>query len=108
MYDHYLLIFLYKVITLLCGVFIIYLGYRLFTKGIFNEAGDLDASWKDMKLLVKRAAPGTFFALFGAIVIYLSVYKGLDFKSETKPMQVELPPPSLKDSINVPADTTRK
>jgi hypothetical protein len=68
------------------GTFCVYLGYKLFVKGLFNEAGDLTASSGNKKLIIKKAAPGTFFALFGAIIISINVYRasydhksGIDF-----------------------------
>jgi hypothetical protein len=103
-----ILIFAFKVISLLCGVFTIYLGYKLFVKGIFNEAGDLKATWSDKGLLVKKAAPGTFFALFGAIVIFFSIYKGLDFHSSVHPGRLNektLIQPSLNDSFKLNNNT---
>ncbi|MBC8756348.1 hypothetical protein H2O64_16860 [Kordia sp. YSTF-M3] len=57
----------------------IYLGYKLFAKGIWGQAGDLDIKFKDNQLILKKAAPGTFFALFGAIIISVTIWKGLDF-----------------------------
>lgn len=73
------LTFLYKIICLLVGLTCITLGYRLFVKGIFNESGDLESSWKSMKLIVRKAAPGTYFVLFGSLIIAFTIYKGLEF-----------------------------
>jgi hypothetical protein len=51
------------------------LGYRLFLKGVLGDS-DLEAIWKDRKLLLRRAAPGTLFALFGLTMISLSLWQG--------------------------------
>ncbi|WP_461535247.1 hypothetical protein [Spongorhabdus nitratireducens] len=75
---------LYKVVSLIVGAFFGYLGYKLFIKGIWGRSGDLEASFKDNKLIVKQAAPGTFFALSGAIIICVTIYTGIDFKSGFK------------------------
>jgi hypothetical protein len=94
-----LLLFFYKVFTIAAGVFITYLGYRLFVKGIFNEAGDLDLSFKNNKLIMKKAAPGTFFTLFGAIIICFAVFRGLSLeskKSSGAPVASQAPPPLLE------------
>jgi len=96
-------LFWYKISCLIVGLTIIYLGYLLFVKGIFNESGDIDANFKNYKLTVKKAAPGTFFVLFGAIIIGFSIFKGLELTSgrptEVKRTQaVEKGPPSLPDS----------
>lgn len=70
---------LYKSISLLVGLTSIYLGYNLFIKNIWGQAGDLDVKFKDNKLVLKEAAPGTFFALFGAILISITLIKGLEY-----------------------------
>ncbi len=70
----------YKLISLIAGSVVVYLGYRLFAKGIWGNAGNLEAEFGDNKLLLKKAAPGTFFALFGTVIISITLYKGLEFK----------------------------
>jgi hypothetical protein len=70
---------IYKLTSLLVGLISIYLGYNLFVKGIWGQAGDLDVKFKDNRLILKKAAPGTFFALFGAIIISITLWKGLEF-----------------------------
>lgn len=69
----------YKLLSLIVGTIFGYLGYRLFMAGVWGNAGDVEAQFKDNKLIVKKAAPGTFFVLFGAIVICITIYKGLKF-----------------------------
>lgn len=68
----YLIIF--RVAIILVGGVSIVLGYRLFVRGIFPSGGDdaggsLEAKLAGYEISMKNAAPGTFFALFGAIVI---------------------------------------
>jgi len=85
----------YKVISLLVGLLFGFMGYKLFIAGVFGRAGNMDVSVGDNKILLKKAAPGTFFALFGAIIISLTIYQGLDFKDQK---QMTKPPlPSLKE-----------
>jgi len=71
---------LYKLASLLAGSTFSYLGYRLFMAGVWGDAGNVEAQFKDSKLIIKRAAPGTFFALFGAVVICFTIFKELEFK----------------------------
>ncbi|WP_295648239.1 hypothetical protein [uncultured Mucilaginibacter sp.] len=74
----------------------------LFVKGIFNESGDVDASFKNYKLTVKKAAPGTFFVLFGAIIICFTIFNAIDLKSGVgPPIDQTTTPPVLKDSVNL-------
>lgn len=75
----------YKIASLLVGLSFGYLGYRLFMAGIERPAGELEASYGSETLRLGRAAPGTFFALFGAAVIAVTIVQGFD---------VELPGPS--------------
>ena len=70
----------YKVISLFVGSLFGYMGYRLFMAGIWGESGEVEAQFKDNKLVIKKAAPDTFFALFGAIVICLTIFIGLKLK----------------------------
>lgn len=90
-------LFYYKLLSILVGAFIIYLGYRLFSKRIASPAGDLEAEGKGMKLYLKGAAPGIFFALFGAFVICFSLYRGLEYKEEAKTAQHPSPQETRDD-----------
>jgi hypothetical protein len=83
----------YRLVVLLCGFGSILMGYRLFRLGIFEKAGELKANWGDRSLLLKAAAPGTFFALFGSAIIAVTVWKG--FTIETS-----------KPAVNRPAGTS--
>ena len=71
----------YKLCSLLVGVFLAYMGFKLFMSGIWGNSGDLDSKFGNFKIVLKHAAPGTFFALFGTVVIGLTIFKGLNFES---------------------------
>ncbi len=66
----------FQAFGLVIGTVFAYMGYRLFSKGTF-ETSDVEAVWSDRRLLLKRAAPGTVFALFGVAVIAIATYKPL-------------------------------
>ena len=74
----------YKLASLVVGSVFAHMGYRLFMSGIWGSAGELEASFADNKLIFKKAAPGTFFAVFGALIIAITLYKGLEFENYTK------------------------
>ncbi|HYD52926.1 MAG TPA: hypothetical protein VEA99_09875 [Gemmatimonadaceae bacterium] len=76
---------LYRVITIVIGFAIAYLGYRLFQSGLFAEAGTLNARLGENRLMLRGAAPGTFFAVLGAVVIVVSLSKGLSLESIPSP-----------------------
>ena len=63
-----------KGVGILAGGVFVYLGYRLFAKGVFGSAGDVE--WSNMGLILKKAAPGTVFAAFGAVVVMTSIIAG--------------------------------
>lgn len=75
---------LYKLACLIVGLSSIYMGYRLFVKDIYTKAGDLDVNFNNSKIALKKAAPGTFFSLFGAAVIISTISSGLSFENLKK------------------------
>jgi len=98
-------VFWYKITCLVIGLIIIFLGFRLFMRGIFNESGDVEGGWKDLKIIVRKAAPGTYFVIFGSLLIGLTVYKGLSTEETTAPLNspgfTNAPAPAL-NTLNEP------
>lgn len=77
----------YKLTCVTAGVLIVWMGYRLFTLGIFRSSGDVDVLFdKKAKILIKRGAPGTFFTLFGSLLLVATVWRGLEVES-SKPVE---------------------
>jgi hypothetical protein len=75
-----LYLFAYKIACLLVGLACIFMGYRLFLEGVFAPA-TLEAAKGQATLSLQNAAPGTFFALFGSVVVAFVVWQGLHFES---------------------------
>ncbi len=71
----------YKGISLFSGTLFGFMGYKLFMAGVFEKAGQLEGTFGKEHLLLKEAAPGTFFALFGCLIILYTLMRG--FKIET-------------------------
>ena len=67
----------YKIVALVVGLSFAYLGYRLLVAGILSPGGDFDARWQDIRVVLKRASPGTFFALFGVMIVCVALFTGL-------------------------------
>lgn len=69
--GHTFIWFVFRSITVIAGVLITYMGYRLLCLGIMQpaEGTDVEAIWGDRKLLLKRATPGVIFAFVGVAVI---------------------------------------
>jgi hypothetical protein len=76
----------YRLAVLACGFASIVMGYRLFRLGVFERAGELKATWGERSLLLKAAAPGTFFALFGSAIIAVTVWKGFTVET-SRPLE---------------------
>lgn len=79
-FDEFTATVLYRVSTIFVGGWIVFMGYRLFSVGVFQKATDLKAAWGDNHLELKQAAPGTIFALFGAAVLIFSIQKGISLE----------------------------
>jgi hypothetical protein len=69
---------IFKIASLLVGFGFGYMGYRLFLAGLLAPAGDLKASIGNKNLRLSRTAPGTFFALFGAAVVAVTIFQGFE------------------------------
>jgi hypothetical protein len=82
---------LLRYIERLAGVFIgglaIYLGYRLFLKVPERREGEGSIKVMDVSIILTRIGPGVFFALFGAAVVALSLYKGVLVESTNRSFQ---------------------
>jgi len=93
-FDIILLLAIFKLSSLFVGLALSYMGYRLFQSGIWGKAGELDAQFKDSKLLIRKAAPGSFFVILGAVVIIASIIKGFNIEllaNKQKPLAIEKP-----------------
>lgn len=70
---------IYKLASLGVGMICCVLGYKLFVAGIWGPAGDLTAKFQDMRLILKSAAPGTFFVVLGTFIVLFTLYQGIHF-----------------------------
>jgi len=61
-----------RILIVLAGMLCIYLGYLLFVKGVSGKAS-LRAEFDRSKLQLANAMPGTFFSLFGAVVLVFAM-----------------------------------
>jgi len=85
---------LFRFLVILLGGVSIYLGFRLFSLAMSgvnrigeNTQAELEAKFGSSSLTLKNAAPGTFFAVFGAIIV-ISVLASspptFDYRAETE------------------------
>jgi hypothetical protein len=93
----FLIAAVYKIASMCVGLVFGSMGYKLFMSGIWGDAGRMDAEFGDTKLIVQKAAPGTFFALFGTIIVGFSVFTGINWHdkgescNQTRAPAVQLP-----------------
>lgn len=73
----------YRIVTLMCGFGFAFLGYRLFCLGLTKNAGEFRAAAGEKSLLMKSVAPGIWFAFFGTLILFISIWKGVDFTLDT-------------------------
>ena len=79
--SYLLYLALFRLTIIVTGALIIFWGYRLFLKGIFPSdasggGAHMEAAAGSYRLTFQNAAPGTFFALFGAVIIGANFYQG--------------------------------
>ena len=75
---------LYKITSLIIGTIFCFFGYKLFLAGIWGQAGDLETTFGNNKIVLKRASPGIFFALFGAAIIITTLTIGLEIERHSQ------------------------
>jgi hypothetical protein len=77
-----------KVASLLAGALCMFFGYKLLMRGIYSDSNE-KAVWDDRSLLLKRGAPGTVFALFGAWLIVVTLLQSGELRRSEPPSPVE-------------------
>ncbi len=92
----------YRITALLVGLAFGVMGYKLFVKGIFGDAGDLESKWGDNRLILKRAAPGTFFAVLGAGVLVATLWSGVPLDIEYSPKQNSISTTEAENRVAAP------
>jgi len=81
-FNTYFLVYLilYRLSVITAGIVCVTLGYRMFCKGLWPDSksggNELTAEIGGMKFFLKNGAPGTFFALFGIIIISAMIITG--------------------------------
>lgn len=68
---------IYKAVSIFAGLAFAFMGYKLFVQGIFQVGGELHTNWENRALVLKKAAPGTFFAFFGTLIVCIALWRGL-------------------------------
>lgn len=64
-----------RLVVVLGGVLAIYLGYRLFNQVPFAKSASGEFSLPKVRVSLFKVGPGIFFALFGASILGVSLFK---------------------------------
>lgn len=86
------------IVSLLIGAFLCWLGYKLFHLKL-TEKSDLKLEYGRIKFQILTASPGIFFTLFGATIVFLSVWKVAEFNSEYQQSNGLITRTSIKKNI---------
>lgn len=89
----------YKVASLMVGLAFGYMGYRLFLADKMKAAGNMEVRHEVFRLKLGGAAPGTFFSLFGAAIIIVTVMRGWEYQ---RPPEAPIVLPSKDPLANQP------
>jgi hypothetical protein len=109
---------IHQLLGLVGGLILCYFGYRLLMRRVKVHPRETRGRWNSAKVLIKRAAPGTLFALVGAVAIWLtasSAFMPKTLRSKASVAAPSVPPkdmaksaPSQKDeSIAMTLGATR-
>ena len=63
---------IHQLLGLVGGLILCYFGYRLLMRRVKAHPREIRGKWNSAKVLIKHAAPGTLFALVGAVAIWLT------------------------------------
>ena len=80
------------------AIFLIYLGYRLYVKGLSSGAVKGSADTTFMKFAVSGTGPGILFMCFGALVLALGLLTGGGETTKDLALLKAEPPPASQTS----------
>jgi hypothetical protein len=72
---------IHELLGLVGGLILCYFGYRLLIRRVKAQPRETRGTWNLAKRFIKNAAPGTLFALFGAVAIWLTAANALTPKT---------------------------
>jgi hypothetical protein len=81
-----------RILAVLIGGLVIYLGYRLFLS--IPQSADSEGRFKlpwNTSIVLSRIGPGVFFALFGSVVVGSSLYRSISYDERLRAQTEVLP-----------------
>lgn len=98
-----ILVFIYKITTIIIGYFIIKLGYKLIRDGIKGKF-KLSASYSGLKADLYSASPGILFIVLGVFLISIAIFSNKNLNYIEKSPKIE----KFNPILNLPIDTLKK
>jgi hypothetical protein len=96
---------IHELLGLVGGLILCYFGYRLLMRRVKAQPRETHGTWNLAKRFIKNAAPGTLFALFGAVAIWLTASNALTPKTLASKNSVDFAMLPAKDGrTNAPAE----
>ncbi len=89
---------IHELLGLVGGLILCYFGYRLLMRRVKSRPIETQGRWNLIKHFIKNAAPGTLFALFGAVSIWLTASNALTPKTFASKNPVVVPVLSAKEA----------
>lgn len=83
---------IHELLGLVGGLILCYFGYRLLMRRVKVHPSETRGTWNSAKFLIRNAAPGTLFAVFGAVSIWLTASNALTPKTLPSKNSVDVLP----------------
>ena len=83
---------IHELLGLVGGLILCYFGYRLLMRRVKIPPSETRGTWNSARLLIRNAAPGTLFAVFGAVSIWLTASNALTPKTFPSKNSVDVLP----------------
>jgi hypothetical protein len=97
---------IHELLGLIGGAILCYFGYRLLMRRVKVYPRETRGTWKSTRRFIKNAAPGTLFALFGAVAIWITASNALTPKTFASKNSVDAPMPAAKETrTTTPTET---
>ena len=88
---------IHQLLGLVGGLILCYFGYRLLMRRVKAHPRETRGKWNSAKVLIKHAAPGTLFALVGAVAIWLTASSAFMPKTLRSKTSASVPAMPAKD-----------
>lgn len=93
---------LYKLASIVVGFVLMLLGFKHIVKGYEKDNQNLSVSYGRIKLLLENSPSGVIFSLFGALIITVSLFKGIEIHSHSTSTDNKISKSLIVDTTRLP------